>query len=211
MNFARSQLIILLTAAAIGCAGSLDPNQDYSSSQTLSPAGKSGNGPSAAGSGGPAGSADPPEADNDAGTPSGGSAGTSAMRDAAVPNQPPEEDDDAGTPVADAGKPDAGKTDASTGCDFKGLVQMKCGNINCHGAPASSTGLDLTSASLATRLAGRKGATACNDKLLINTADPAQSMLYLKVTGSSCGVKMPLGGSLSSDEEACVLSWIEGL
>jgi len=99
----------------------------------------------------------------------------------------------------------------AAGCDFRGLMQMKCGNASCHGAPGSSTGLDLTSASLATRVAGRKGASACGDKLLIDKDQPEASLLYLKVTGSSCGARMPLGGALTASEQACVLSWIEGL
>jgi hypothetical protein len=60
-------------------------------------------------------------------------------------------------------------------------------------------------------LEDRTGSSGCPDHLLIDKADPTQSMLYLKVTGTTCGVKMPLGGSLTADEEACVLSWIEGL
>lgn len=101
--------------------------------------------------------------------------------------------------------------DAAAACDFRGLVQMKCGNASCHGAPATNTGLDLTSPSLAMRVAGRKGPSACSSKLLIDTANPKQSALYLKVTGTSCGSQMPLGGTLSASEQACVLSWIEAL
>jgi hypothetical protein len=101
--------------------------------------------------------------------------------------------------------------DAGAVCDFRALVQAKCGNASCHGAPASSTGLDLTSASLAMRVAGRKGPNACASKLLIDPANPAESALYFKVTGTTCGAQMPLGGSLTPGEQACVLSWIEAL
>jgi hypothetical protein len=109
-----------------------------------------------------------------------------------------------------AGSGAAGTVPAAA-CDFRGLVQMKCGNANCHGAPASGTGLDLTSASLAMRVEGRKGTSACTDKLLIDKDHPEASMLYLKVTGTSCGAKMPLGGALTESEQSCFLSWIEGL
>jgi hypothetical protein len=47
--------------------------------------------------------------------------------------------------------------------------------------------------------------------LLIDKANPAQSAIYLKITGTTCGSQMPLGGSLTADEKACVLSWIDGL
>jgi hypothetical protein len=58
---------------------------------------------------------------------------------------------------------------------------------------------------------GRKGDGACSDQLLIDEEEPAQSVIYLRVTGATCGVKMPLGGSLTASEQACVLSWVEGL
>ena len=117
--------------------------------------------------------------------------------------------------TAQAGAGAGGSTQVQAGmssdCDFRGLLQTKCGNASCHGAPATNTGLDLTSSSLAMRLAGRKGASSCTDKLLVDTGNPEQSLLYLKVSGSSCGVRMPLGGSLSASEQSCVLTWIEGL
>ena len=115
-------------------------------------------------------------------------------------------DDDAG-----AGETAAPVMPATVACDFRAIMQAKCGNANCHGAPGSVTGLDLTTAMLAARVEGRKGKGACTDKLLVDVDDPRQSKLYLKVSGSSCGTQMPLGGMLTSDEQACVLSWIEKL
>jgi hypothetical protein len=88
---------------------------------------------------------------------------------------------------------------------------QKCAGASCHGGASSATGLDLTSAMLAQRVQGRHGSGSCTDKLLVDVNDPAQSKLYLKVSGTACGVKMPLGGSLTPSEQACVLSWIEGL
>ena len=96
-------------------------------------------------------------------------------------------------------------------CDFKGLIQAKCGNAGCHGGPSAGSGLDLTSASLAMRVATRKGAGACSSKLLVDKENPEQSVLYRKVSGIDCGSQMPLGGSLTADEQECVLSWIDGL
>lgn len=126
-----------------------------------------------------------------------------------------DEPDDAGSPVTDAGA-DAG-ADAEPNepeppaCDFRALVEAKCGNASCHGAPAVGSGLDLTSASLPTRIAGRMAGGSCTDKLLVDPDEPNQSALYLRVTGTACGVKMPLGGSLTPNEQACILTWIEGL
>jgi hypothetical protein len=113
-------------------------------------------------------------------------------------------------PAADAG----GSADAAlpapiaSSCDFKGLMMSKCGAASCHGGPSASTGLDLTSDGLRARLANVNGGGACNDKPLIDEDNPEQSTLYLIVTSSACGLRMPLGGTLSAKEQECVLEWI---
>ena len=153
--------------------------------------------------------------DDDAGAPAVAvrDAGSDAGRDASKPM--PVDDDDAGRPVV--AMPMAGSMspppppDAGMACDFRGLVQMKCAGSACHGAPASGTGLDLTSPMLAMRVEGRKGPSACANTLLIDKANPKRSAIYLKVTGTECGSRMPLGGTLSAAEQACFLSWIDGL
>jgi hypothetical protein len=115
--------------------------------------------------------------------------------------------------VRDAGSaaaPDA-SADAGAGCNFKALMLTKCGNATCHGGPSAGAGLDLTTDGLAQRVAGRRGSDACASYLLIDTAVPDQSALYLKVTDHACGVRMPLGGTLSSPEQQCILQWIDKL
>lgn len=211
-----------------GAAGSAEWRSPKPRTETAGSAGPMPQ-PAAAGSAAPkprtetAGSAAPKPRTETAG--SGGSmqsaaAGSTAPKpaastpDASTPSTPPREMD-AGVMQPMAAMPTAGSMsapmDAGSACDFRGLVQAKCGSSGCHGGPSASTGLDLTSASLAMRVEGRKGPSACKDRLLIDPENPAQSALYLKVTGSSCGSQMPLGGSLSSSEKACFLSWIEGL
>lgn len=112
----------------------------------------------------------------------------------------------------DAGVADAGpQMPSEPACDFRALMQAKCGNPSCHGAPASSTGLDLTSAMLGARVEARQGRGACSDKLLVDPDNPRESKLYLKVSGSTCGGQMPVGGELNAAEQACVLTWIEQL
>jgi hypothetical protein len=126
---------------------------------------------------------------------SGASAGDAASGDAAPINA------DSGNVAADA---------AST-CDFRALLTNKCGNAGCHGGPAVATGLDLTSDKLAVRVAGRKASGACASYLLIDTQQPERSALYLKVTAEACGSRMPLGGTLTDSEQACILQWITNL
>lgn len=128
--------------------------------------------------------------------------------------------------VVPAPEPDAGAaadaaTTADTGavadtgpkpssCDFKGLMMSKCGAASCHGGPGASTGLDLTSDDLRGRMANVNGGGACGDKPMIDEDNPEQSTLYLIVTGNACGLRMPLGGTLSATEQACILDWIKG-
>ena len=227
MNKLDWTLVFLIAAALPGCAGKLDRTEDFfeDRSTTGSLSGKAGNGSStpAAGSGGTRWQ----DAGPSQSTVSAGADAPSVPEAGRTSAPPPADDDDDETDEIDAGtsnpppKPDAGapaaaggaapKPDAGMACDFRGIVQAKCGNQNCHGGPSASTGLDLTTAGLAMRMEGRKGAGSCTDRLLIDKDQPEESMLYLKVTGSSCGVKMPLGGSLSASEQACFLSWIEGL
>lgn len=110
----------------------------------------------------------------------------------------------------DATAAEAG-SEAGIGCDFNALIMGKCGSSGCHDAPAVSNGLDLTSADLSLRLAGRRGSGACSAYLLVDPATPNQSALYLKVTRDACGSRMPLGRTLTDGEQACILRWIESL
>ena len=94
------------------------------------------------------------------------------------------------------------------GCDFPGLLEQKC--TGCHSGPGAMGGLDLTPEGLADRL-GDSESNACGGAL-IDKADPRSSVLYTKVTeANECGSRMPIGSVLSAEQEACILSWIEGL
>lgn len=212
---------VALLLVASGCAGSLDNAEDY---QTV-PVGDAGPArapeagrapvPMSAGQGGWGGSK--PAASAGTGAAGGWSSpGASAGKGGAVApagagaggGSANNTDDDAG--VADSGSTQMPPPQPAA-CDFRAIMQAKCGNATCHGAPGSSTGLDLTSAMLAARVEGRQGKGACSDKLLVDPENPRDSKLYLKVSGSTCGSQMPLGGQLNTDEQACVLAWIEGL
>ncbi|MET0388932.1 MAG: hypothetical protein ABW321_23365 [Polyangiales bacterium] len=244
MNWTWKSLL-LVTSVSAGCAGSLDPDVDYTApaatAQRPNPnAGGGGTGPDAgeweepsAGSGGATAAAGGSGASGGAGgaggawTPAAGSGGTAEPPEAGSGGaggtggdaEPAAGSGGAAAPAAGSGgdaAPVAGAGGAAGGgavasCDFRALMQAKCGNASCHGAPGTATGLDLTSPALAMRVAGRNGSGSCGDTLLVNADNPEQSVLYQRVTGSDCGVKMPLGGSLTADEQDCVLSWIEGL
>jgi len=191
----------LITVAALGCAGKIDNSSLFTSeSSRESPSAATGNRASTAGQWSPPGAGTQDAGPTRITGTSGMNASTGARADAGQ-----------ATSTRSASGGSASKADAPAECNFRELMQSKCGNANCHGAPASSTGLDLTSASLAMRVNGRTGTGACRDRLMIDHETPAQSALYLKVSGDSCGLPMPPGASLTPTEQDCVLSWIEGL
>ena len=208
---------IALLLVSSGCAGSLDNAEDY---QTV-PVGdagrvstpQAGRASANAGKGGWGGSK-PMGAGAGGWSAPASSGGMNAASGRAGQSARDNSDDDAGVAEASAGA-GTGGTEAPPlqpmACDFRALMQAKCGNATCHGGPVASTGLDLTSAMLGSRIAGRQGNGTCSDKLLVDPENPRDSKLYLKISGSTCGSQMPLGGQLNADEQACVLTWIEGL
>lgn len=150
-----------------------------------------------------------PDAGYDAGTDAGARTDAGASDAGASSDAGADAGRDAG---ADAGSTSMPVADAAAACDFKGLVMNRCAGSSCHGGPAAGSGLDLTSAMLPMRVEGRKGPASCSSNLLIDKTNPAKSALYLKVTGSTCGSQMPLGGgTLPKADQDCILSWIEGL
>lgn len=204
----RSLALTSCAAAALACAGCPGTIEDPSSFRAYQEA--------HAGDGGDA------ESPQDAGSePSDAAmaqdATPSVMNDASGEGSDAGHDAGHDAEATDSGREqpvDAGETkaDAAALCDFKALMQTKCGTAACHGGPDSSTILDLVSDGLAARLQGMPGSDSCSTNLMIDPANPAQSVLYLRVSGTSCGVRMPLGGTaLSGDEQACVLSWIDQL
>jgi len=200
MKYVDWSLICVLCAIPAGCAGSLDPNENYYSTPLSGTATRD---------------AGASKAWKDAGAPPSAPTtmqGSSQAGSSSPPNMAMNmTEDDAGAMMPAGKDDDAGMPPALPACNFSSLVMNKCAGSSCHGGPNASTGLDLTSPSLASRVKGRKGTGACTDKLIVDPNNPQDSKLFLKVSSTSCGVKMPLGGSLTASEQACVLSWIEGL
>jgi hypothetical protein len=218
----------LLAALACACAGTVDDPSQFQASSSSAGATRNRDPieeekPEARDAGEPE---PPPNTTLDAGgrasdagsasvAPDGsGSAADRWPSDARASEAAASEPFEAGTADAADGSADAaasGAPDAAAACDFRGLIAAKCGNAGCHGAGAVASGLDLTSDKLATRIAGRKASDACASHLLIDTEQPEQSALYLKVTADACGSRMPLGGTLTDKEQMCILQWIENL
>ena len=219
MTNLRTMIVCLSAAAATGCPGTLQDPASYGDDESANYEPDDYDGArDAASTGGPTPAADagrswdaatsewradasmPAASWGDAAArPSSGDAGM-GWGDAAVRD--------------DAGRGDAasmGGAEAGSSCDFRALMQARCGNASCHGGAMAPTGLDLTSAGLADRVRGQQASGACGQYLLIDREKPEESALYLKVSDDACGVRMPVGGMLSSSEQQCILQWIERL
>lgn len=113
----------------------------------------------------------------------------------------------------DAGAGNGGNTGVEPRCDVAKLLAAKCATSGCHGSAASAAGLDLAGPNAGTRLRDKSASAACEDFLLVDTAAPEQSLIYLKVSKAQpdCGSRMPFGVPLTDDEQACILEWAQSL
>ncbi len=107
--------------------------------------------------------------------------------------------------------PDGGPVDSGSdgGCNpVTDIFPPSCSTSACHSAQSQQGNLDLESAGLPQRLVNKPAHGGPG--LLIDTANPGQSVLYLKVTANPpFQFQMPLGGTpLSPDEMACLQAWV---
>lgn len=108
--------------------------------------------------------------------------------------------------------PDAGPVDSGSdgGCNpVTDIFPPSCTTSACHSAQSQQGNLDLESPGLPKRLVNK--AAHGGPGYLIDAANPAQSVLYLKVTASPpFQFQMPLGAPpLSVDEMACLKAWVD--
>src|SRR5262249_19801495 len=85
--------------------------------------------------------------------------------------------------------------------------------VSCHRAqPNASGNLDLNSPGLLSRLINVSSSGCGPSAVLVVPGNAVASYLYQKVAGGpACGAPMPLGGTLTADQAACVASWINAL
>ena len=103
--------------------------------------------------------------------------------------------------------PDTGTGDDILFGDLYPALQTQC--VGCHGEAAPSAGLALEpeSAAFATLTSG----SGSDGRVFVDTTNPTDSYLYLKVTSeaSIVGDPMPPTVGLDPSESADVLAWIE--
>ncbi len=91
------------------------------------------------------------------------------------------------------------------------LASASCSNLGCHSADTPNIAPDLASPNVEERLINIP-TSGCDDRLLIDPNDPMASYLLESLSPSpACGNQMPIGGSLTPEELACVKQWIENL
>jgi len=88
------------------------------------------------------------------------------------------------------------------------LIQSDC-LTGCHSTAVKSSQLDLQASGLPKRLVKQNAASAGCSGLLLDPANPKNSNFYKKLTATPpCGTRMPVGGTLTTEELNCVSEWI---
>ncbi len=116
--------------------------------------------------------------------------------------------EDAGaTPAEDAGG--GGGTAPHWSTDVYPILAAGCAGAACHVGGASAPRLGMTAASAYMAVTTGRGLCAATSTALVTPGMPDASLLYRKVSGSTCGTRMPLGRpALSAAEQQTISAWI---
>jgi hypothetical protein len=81
-------------------------------------------------------------------------------------------------------------------------------NSQCTGCHGGSGGLTITASVSYNNLVNRNAESSCTSLKRVLPNDAANSVLYKKVSGTTCGSQMPQGGSLSASDITLIRDWI---
>jgi len=81
-------------------------------------------------------------------------------------------------------------------------------NSQCTGCHGGNGGLFLNSGASYGNLVNVQAQSSCTSLKRVLPNDAANSVLFKKISGFSCGSQMPQGGSLSGSDIALIQSWI---
>jgi hypothetical protein len=81
-------------------------------------------------------------------------------------------------------------------------------NGQCTGCHGGSGGLTVTAGVSYNNLVNVNAQSSCTSLKRVRPFDAVNSVLYKKVSGSTCGSQMPLGGALSTSDIALIRDWI---
>jgi hypothetical protein len=80
------------------------------------------------------------------------------------------------------------------------------GCLGCHGGAG---GLSLTAGQSYGNLVNVRARTQCADRMRVLPSNPSQSVLYLRLSGFTCGERMPQGGNaITSQHLDLIRDWI---
>jgi hypothetical protein len=112
--------------------------------------------------------------------------------------------------MGSGGSDPVGGAGAGSGGDCDGfmILATSCAGGNCH----SGGGLSLFASDLETAeefIDEPSGICGAGAGVMFDPANPSASLVIQKVRGtSSCGGRMPIGGTLSEEEITCIEDWI---
>ena len=92
------------------------------------------------------------------------------------------------------------------------VFPQRCSNAGCHDSKVKAQLLDMQTPGWEARLIDVK--STCNERLLIDSANPDNSFMLEKVTEDEpeCGLPMPgAGDRLSDSERQCMREWVNSV
>jgi hypothetical protein len=116
---------------------------------------------------------------------------------------------DSGTPIADSARIEIhiSLTPPPSAVHYAAQIQpifdAQC--ISCHGTQGN---LSLAAGVSYNNLGHVPAASSCTNLHRVFPGSADNSVLYRKVSGTSCGGRMPQGGSLSAGDIALIRTWI---
>jgi hypothetical protein len=122
----------------------------------------------------------------------------SAVRRTAPPQSPPPADS------SEAGRP-SGASPVSFARDIQPIFDRSC--TDCHGG---SAGMFLDEGESYVNLVNVPATKGCTSEMRVQPGNPDASVLYKRITGTSCGAQMPKKAPpLPAEEIALIRRWIE--
>ena len=114
---------------------------------------------------------------------------------------------DSKTPIADSLEIMISILGSSSPISFSNQIQpifnSQC--ASCHG---SNGGLSLAAGTSYSHLVNIQAQSNCTSLKRVLPNDATNSMLYKKVSGTTCGARMPPGGTLNAGDIALIQDWI---
>lgn len=119
-----------------------------------------------------------------------------------VPSQQPKPSSDSG---GTAGTPPNANTPVSFSRDIQPIFTRRC--TDCHGG---SAGMFLDEGESYANLVNVPATKGCTSEMRVKPGDPDASVLYKRLTGTSCGAQMPKKAPpLPAEEINLIRRWIE--